>query len=178
MNGSVGCRLCLASDEEQRATRFGVAIEPMVRRAVGQRAFAGVDPGARRPEHCDSNAHLALGRCSFPIKNSGAALHPIRLPRTVEGAAAFAVNPPVIRNEIQARAVGGRIPGIEPPQAVQHPIECPLPSRRVCNPENVGQVIVGHEQRPLLDGPLEGGAFEGEELDLRREVVSRGLLSR
>ena len=148
-----------------------------MRRRVDERAIPDVDASPRSAEHGDANARLGLGRRSFPFEDSRAALHPIRLPRPVEVAASLAVDPAVIRHEVQARAIGRGVSRIEPPQAVHDPIERPLPPSGVRGAEDVDEVVVRQEQSALLDGPLECGAFDREEFDLRREVVPRGLLS-
>ena len=60
---------------------------------------------------------------------------------------------------------------------MHHPIERALPPGGVRSAENINEVFVGHEQRSLLDGPVECRTFDREEFYFRREVVPCGLLS-
>src|SRR5204863_3001011 len=121
MDRSVGGGFCLSADDEERDTGLGVAIEPMMWGRVDERAFANVNARPWCTEHCESNACLGVGRLAFTLQDSRAALHPIRLPQAVEGAASLAVDPPIMRHQVQAWTVGRRVPGIEPPKAVNHP---------------------------------------------------------
>src|SRR5688572_10389673 len=148
------CRgLRCSPDEDQRATGFGVTVEPMMRRPVHKRTFADVNARSRSAMHSHSNACLRLRRLSLAGKNSCAALHPIRLPRAVKGAASLVIDPGIIGNEIHARAVRGGIPRIQAAQAMDHSIECSLAPRGIGSLKNINKVIVRHKERSLLHGP-------------------------
>ena len=145
MNRSEDRGLCVSTDEQKRDAGFSVAIKTMMRRSIDEGAFADVNARTWSAEHPDSHTHLALGWRSFPFEDSRAALHPIRLPRPVEGSASLPIDPSVKRDEVQARTVGGWIPGIKAPQTVQYPIEGSLSSPSILDPEKIYEVTVGHE---------------------------------
>src|SRR5678816_3977005 len=132
-----------------------MTVEPMVRRRIDEWSFADIDASAGSAEHSDANARFGVARCPFAFENSRAALHPIRLPQAVAGPALLVVDPPIKRHEIKARAVVRRIARIQTTETMDHPIERSLLALRVRRAKKIDEIAVGHEQRALLDGPLE-----------------------
>ena len=142
MNRGVCRGTSLSTHDDKRAAGLGMTVEPMMRRRIDEWPFPDIDASPSSAEHGNSNARLGLGSFPFSFENSRPALHPIRLPRAVESAASFVVDPPIMGHEVQAREVSRRVPGLEASQAVHHTIECSLSPIRVRSTKYINEVIV------------------------------------
>src|SRR4030095_11271083 len=102
----------------------------------------------------------------------------MRLPCAVESATPLAVNPAVVRHEVETRTERRGIVRKKSAETVHDPVKGTLMALCVDCAKDVGHVVAVHKQRTLLSGPLEGGSFDGEELHLRVEVVPSSLRAR
>src|SRR5262249_44496423 len=151
------------------------AVEEAIGRPGRDRSVTVVDLRSGHALYGRARTHLMLEpfRAELPsLSEASCALNPVQLECAVHSPAALVNHPPVIWHQGVGQAVRRRVCRVEPPKAVQRPIEDARLALLVSRMEDVREVLLGHQQAAGLPDVFERAAADGKELHLRSEIVT------